>query len=180
MFWSLSKTWVVVKCPWFWADSSECSPHLWTAVLYSGEKENSLKTDDYGRDLSSVQTLLTKQVRPRFPRYSCLLFVVRVGSSLSQFFSSAGNIWRRSAGFPAGGHHQHHCSEGPAAHCQARPVQSHRGSPCGSDKTLEPAAVQLCCTKEEASWGPGALQKGWGSRLSVRILYILLLSDLSL
>ncbi|ROL47439.1 Spectrin alpha chain, non-erythrocytic 1 [Anabarilius grahami] len=26
-----------------------------------GEKENSLKTDDYGRDLSSVQTLLTKQ-----------------------------------------------------------------------------------------------------------------------
>lgn len=27
-----------------------------------GEKENSLKTDDYGRDLSSVQTLLTKQV----------------------------------------------------------------------------------------------------------------------
>ena len=28
----------------------------------SGEKENSLKTDDYGRDLSSVQTLLTKQV----------------------------------------------------------------------------------------------------------------------
>ena len=26
------------------------------------EKENSLKTDDYGRDLSSVQTLLTKQV----------------------------------------------------------------------------------------------------------------------
>uniref|UniRef100_A0A2K6RGE1 Spectrin alpha chain, non-erythrocytic 1 n=1 Tax=Rhinopithecus roxellana TaxID=61622 RepID=A0A2K6RGE1_RHIRO len=29
-----------------------------------GEKENSLKTDDYGRDLSSVQTLLTKQVCP--------------------------------------------------------------------------------------------------------------------
>lgn len=29
---------------------------------YLGEKENSLKTDDYGRDLSSVQTLLTKQV----------------------------------------------------------------------------------------------------------------------
>uniref|UniRef100_A0A8D3BV56 Spectrin alpha, non-erythrocytic 1 n=1 Tax=Scophthalmus maximus TaxID=52904 RepID=A0A8D3BV56_SCOMX len=29
-----------------------------------GEKENSLKTDDYGRDLSSVQTLLTKQVPP--------------------------------------------------------------------------------------------------------------------
>lgn len=28
----------------------------------SGEKETSLKTDDYGRDLSSVQTLLTKQV----------------------------------------------------------------------------------------------------------------------
>ncbi|KAI1232093.1 hypothetical protein IHE44_0007149 [Lamprotornis superbus] len=27
-----------------------------------GEKENSLKTDDYGRDLSSVQTLLTKQL----------------------------------------------------------------------------------------------------------------------
>lgn len=27
-----------------------------------GEKENSLKTDDHGRDLSSVQTLLTKQV----------------------------------------------------------------------------------------------------------------------
>lgn len=30
--------------------------------MCSGEKENSLKTDDYGRDLSSVQTLLTKQV----------------------------------------------------------------------------------------------------------------------
>lgn len=30
--------------------------------VFSGEKENSLKTDDYGRDLSSVQTLLTKQV----------------------------------------------------------------------------------------------------------------------
>lgn len=29
---------------------------------FQGEKENSLKTDDYGRDLSSVQTLLTKQV----------------------------------------------------------------------------------------------------------------------
>lgn len=29
---------------------------------FLGEKENSLKTDDYGRDLSSVQTLLTKQV----------------------------------------------------------------------------------------------------------------------
>lgn len=29
---------------------------------FPGEKENSLKTDDYGRDLSSVQTLLTKQV----------------------------------------------------------------------------------------------------------------------
>ena len=33
-----------------------------TVCLSSGEKENSLKTDDYGRDLSSVQTLLTKQV----------------------------------------------------------------------------------------------------------------------
>lgn len=32
--------------------------------MCSGEKENSLKTDDYGRDLSSVQTLLTKQVAP--------------------------------------------------------------------------------------------------------------------
>lgn len=32
------------------------------SVLFPGEKENSLKTDDYGRDLSSVQTLLTKQV----------------------------------------------------------------------------------------------------------------------
>lgn len=33
-------------------------------AVSSGEKENSLKTDDYGRDLSSVQTLLTKQVLP--------------------------------------------------------------------------------------------------------------------
>lgn len=33
-------------------------PHDW----FLGEKENSLKTDDHGRDLSSVQTLLTKQV----------------------------------------------------------------------------------------------------------------------
>lgn len=32
------------------------------SLALSGEKENSLKTDDYGRDLSSVQTLLTKQV----------------------------------------------------------------------------------------------------------------------
>lgn len=37
----------------------------------SGEKENSLKTDDYGRDLSSVQTLLTKQVgSPQSLRFS--------------------------------------------------------------------------------------------------------------
>lgn len=36
--------------------------NLYCLVVCSGEKENSLKTDDYGRDLSSVQTLLTKQV----------------------------------------------------------------------------------------------------------------------
>lgn len=35
---------------------------LLNSFHFSGEKENSLKTDDYGRDLSSVQTLLTKQV----------------------------------------------------------------------------------------------------------------------
>lgn len=34
-----------------------------------GEKENSLKTDDYGRDLSSVQTLLTKQVFSNWGQY---------------------------------------------------------------------------------------------------------------
>lgn len=35
---------------------------LLNVLHFPGEKENSLKTDDYGRDLSSVQTLLTKQV----------------------------------------------------------------------------------------------------------------------
>lgn len=35
---------------------------LFPMLDFLGEKENSLKTDDYGRDLSSVQTLLTKQV----------------------------------------------------------------------------------------------------------------------
>lgn len=35
---------------------------LMNLLHFQGEKENSLKTDDYGRDLSSVQTLLTKQV----------------------------------------------------------------------------------------------------------------------
>lgn len=35
---------------------------LLNVLRFPGEKENSLKTDDYGRDLSSVQTLLTKQV----------------------------------------------------------------------------------------------------------------------
>lgn len=40
------------------------------SALSSGEKENSLKTDDYGRDLSSVQTLLTKQVVYLLKQYS--------------------------------------------------------------------------------------------------------------
>lgn len=40
----------------------EGSTFLLNLFRFSGEKENSLKTDDYGRDLSSVQTLLTKQV----------------------------------------------------------------------------------------------------------------------
>lgn len=35
---------------------------IFSTLGFLGEKENSLKTDDYGRDLSSVQTLLTKQV----------------------------------------------------------------------------------------------------------------------
>lgn len=42
-----------------WGRNISVEEHLHVS---SGEKENSLKTDDYGRDLSSVQTLLTKQV----------------------------------------------------------------------------------------------------------------------
>lgn len=46
--------------------------------MYLGEKENSLKTDDYGRDLSSVQTLLTKQVHlpSASPQYLVILSFV--------------------------------------------------------------------------------------------------------
>lgn len=47
--------------------------------MSSGEKENSLKTDDYGRDLSSVQTLLTKQVLLPLLRLLPLLFLLLSG-----------------------------------------------------------------------------------------------------
>uniref|UniRef100_A0A8C9W125 Spectrin alpha chain, non-erythrocytic 1 n=1 Tax=Scleropages formosus TaxID=113540 RepID=A0A8C9W125_SCLFO len=42
-------------------ESLELKKRILELSVYPGEKENSLKTDDYGRDLSSVQTLLTKQ-----------------------------------------------------------------------------------------------------------------------
>lgn len=55
--------------------------------MCSGEKENSLKTDDYGRDLSSVQTLLTKQVL--HPLKQCSTFLsYHVTLSVDFFFSS--------------------------------------------------------------------------------------------
>lgn len=50
--------------------------------LCSGEKENSLKTDDYGRDLSSVQTLLTKQVASGSLRSSSGLLLFSLTMSL--------------------------------------------------------------------------------------------------
>ena len=37
------------------------------------DKENQVRSDDYGRDLSSVQTLLAKQVRMQLLAYLCIL-----------------------------------------------------------------------------------------------------------
>ena len=54
---------------------------------FPGEKENSLKTDDYGRDLSSVQTLLTKQVGSSRPL-----------SSSSSSCSCSSRSWPSAAG----------------------------------------------------------------------------------
>lgn len=71
-----------------------------------------------------------------------------------------GNIRCWTSGVPAGGHHQHHRTEGSAPRSQTRAVQSHRGSSCYTDETLEPAAVQLRSPQEEAAGGSGALQKG--------------------
>lgn len=53
----------MIACPSL-LSSPHCSKKagLEPRLGFPGEKENSLKTDDYGRDLSSVQTLLTKQV----------------------------------------------------------------------------------------------------------------------
>lgn len=53
--------------------------------LCLGEKENSLKTDDYGRDLSSVQTLLTKQVL-HLPKQYSPFPLYRVTLSVDIFF----------------------------------------------------------------------------------------------
>lgn len=59
----------------------------------SGEKENSLKTDDYGRDLSSVQTLLTKQVLLLLLLLPLLLFLLL--SSSDVVFSWLSCVCRR-------------------------------------------------------------------------------------
>lgn len=61
--------------------------------MCSGEKENSLKTDDYGRDLSSVQTLLTKQVHYLPKHYSTffcttLLFPSTTSVSVQETFDA--------------------------------------------------------------------------------------------
>lgn len=82
------------------------------------------------------------------------------------FFSclSAGDVWCRSPGLPAGGHHQHYSSQGPTTGSQARPIKSHRSPSRCLDEALEPAAVQLSCSQEEASGGSRALQKGKQAR----------------
>lgn len=50
-------------------DNSAFLQFIWkTDVVESwiADKETQVRSDDYGRDLSSVQTLLTKQVRTTF------------------------------------------------------------------------------------------------------------------
>lgn len=63
-------------------------------ALSSGEKENSLKTDDYGRDLSSVQTLLTKQVVHLLKQYSTfpLRHLAATVDTILSLFVCAGDI----------------------------------------------------------------------------------------
>lgn len=162
-----------------------------------GEKENSLKTDDYGRDLSSVQTLLTKQVWEWNAEIKCNSTAIKTMWDTNHIFYyrciqeyylilklglennkwsfavrlhilslTVGNIWCWTSGIPAGGHHQHHCAEGSASGSQTRAVQSHWGSSRYTDETLEPAAVQLCSSQEEAAGGSGTLQKGKNAHLT--------------
>jgi len=68
-------------------DNSAFLQFIWkTDVVESwiADKENQVRSDDYGRDLSSVQTLLTKQVR--------LVFFV-VGVEFSYKFGDYNNIF---------------------------------------------------------------------------------------
>ena len=38
------------------------APYMYVTVTVSADKESQVRSDEYGRDLSSVQTLLTKEV----------------------------------------------------------------------------------------------------------------------
>lgn len=82
------------------------------------------------------------------------------------FTLTVGNIWCWTSGLPAGGHYQHHCTEGSAPCSQTRAVQSYWGSSRYTDETLEPAAIQLCSPQEEAAGGSRTLQKGKNTHLT--------------
>jgi len=147
-------------------DNSAYLQFMWKADVvesWIADKENHMRAEEMARDLSSVQTLLTKQEtfdagKPNPSDLDCIVGLV----------CCIAFVVFRSQGFQARGYSEHHRVERSAGRREPRQDRVDRETPPGRERPLGAPAERVRCPQAAPEPHDGAVSPRGGPVLDVR------------